>query len=124
MLIKLVIPAKATEIKKNRAKRLPSGICLNTSGRVKNIKLGPLTGSMPKENTAGIMASAASIAAIVSNTAVCTLAFGISTSSFKYAPYTIIPEPVMDKEKKACPMAMIHVSLLSKHSHLGTNKNL
>lgn len=40
MLIKLVIPAKATEIKKNRAKRLPSGICLNTSGRVKNIKLG------------------------------------------------------------------------------------
>ena len=30
----------------------------------------------------------------------------------------------MDKEKKACPMAMIHVSLLSKYSHLGTNKNL
>ena len=30
----------------------------------------------------------------------------------------------MDKEKKAWPIAMIHVSLLNKYSHLGTNKNL
>ena len=30
----------------------------------------------------------------------------------------------MDKEKKACPIAMIHVSLFNRYSHLGTNKNL
>ena len=58
-------------------------------------------GSIPNANTAGIMASAASIAAIVSNIAVRTDAFGISSSFDKYVPYTIIPEPVMESEKNA-----------------------
>ena len=70
MLIRLVMPAKATEMKKNTANRLPRGILANTCGKVMNIKGGPLAGSMPKANTAGMIASPASMAARVSNAAV------------------------------------------------------
>ena len=33
-----------------------------------------------------------------------------------------MPEPVMDREKKACPIAMTQVSTLASASHFGTNR--
>ena len=71
ILIKEVIPAKQTDRKKITANSLPIGICLKMFGIVINIREGPAEGSIPKANTAGIIASAESIAAIVSKKAVC-----------------------------------------------------
>ena len=34
-----------------------------------------------------------------------------------------MPDPVMDSEKNACPMAMTQVSVFNRYSHLGINKN-
>ena len=79
ILIRDVIPAKHTERKKITANRRPIGICLKILGMVINIRDGPADGSMPKANTAGIMAKAASMAAIVSKTAVCMEDLGISS---------------------------------------------
>ena len=36
----------------------------------------------------------------------------------------IMPEPVMDSEKNACPIAMIHVRGLNRYSHCGTSRYL
>ena len=123
IFIRLVIPAKTTDMKNSTANMRPKGICLNMPGSVMNISGGPELGSMPKANTAGIMARAASMAAMVSNTAVLTDALGMSSLLERYVPYTIIPEPVMDREKKACPMAMTHVSISSSLLQSGTNRN-
>ena len=81
ILIREVIPAKLTERKKKAANSLPMGICRKTPGSVIKIRDGPLPASMPKANTAGIIASPESNAAIVSNNAVRTEAPGISTLS-------------------------------------------
>ena len=70
MFIREVMPANTTDRKKNTANTRPPGICSKTWGRVTNIRAGPLVGSMPKANTAGIMAKPASRAARVSSTAV------------------------------------------------------
>ena len=70
MFIREVMPAKNTDRKKNTAKSCPPGICSKTWGRVTNMRAGPLVGSMPKANTAGMMAKPASRAARVSSTAV------------------------------------------------------
>ena len=80
------MPAKATETKKNIAKRLPRGIWANTCGKVINIRGGPLAGSMPKAKTAGMMARPANMAARVSKAAVLTDAMGISSSRPRYDP--------------------------------------
>ena len=72
------MPAKATDTKKNTANRLPMGISRKMPGRVMNSRDGPEVGSTPKANTAGIMASADSMAAMVSNRAVRREAAGIS----------------------------------------------
>ena len=79
ILIREVIPAKQTDKKKRTENSLPIGICLNTFGKVINIKDGPADGSIPKANTAGIIASAASSAAIVSKISVCKEDFTISS---------------------------------------------
>ena len=79
ILIRLVMPAKATDRKNITAKSLPMGICRNMPGRVMNIRGGPALGSMPNANTAGIMARAAIMAATVSKNAVRMDAFGISS---------------------------------------------
>ena len=97
-------------------KRQPMGIWLNTPGSVIKISDGPLPASIPKANTAGMMASPESRAASVSNRAVRMEAPGISTLLSRYAPYTIMPEPVIDSEKKACPMAITQVSTRSSAS--------
>ena len=123
ILIREVIPAKVTDRKKKTAKSLPMGIWLNTPGSVIKISDGPLPASIPKANTAGMMASPESRAASVSNRAVRMEAPGISTLLSRYAPYTIMPEPVIDSEKKACPMAITQVSTRSSASHFGTNRN-
>lgn len=34
----------------------------------------------------------------------------------------IIPDPVIDREKNACPIAIIQVRISSRALHLGTNK--
>ncbi|SCI89607.1 Uncharacterised protein [uncultured Flavonifractor sp.] len=72
MFIKEVIPAKNTDTKNSRAKSCPPGISWNTLGRVTNMREGPEAGSMPKANTAGMMAKPASRAAMVSSRAVTT----------------------------------------------------
>ena len=86
MFMSEVMPAKATDTKKKTAKSRPSGICWNTAGRVTNMSDGPLVTSTPKANTAGMMASAESMAARVSKMAVRRLALGISTFLPRYAP--------------------------------------
>ena len=50
-------------------------------------------------------------------------ALGMSTSEARYEPYTIMPEPVMDKEKNACPMAITQVLGSARYSQRGTNRN-
>ena len=52
-------------------------------GSVMKISGGPEFGSMPKEKTAGIMASAEIMAAIVSKIAVLTEALGIFSDFFR-----------------------------------------
>ena len=47
ILISEVIPANATEIKKNTAKALPNGILWNTVGSAMNISDGPRVTSTP-----------------------------------------------------------------------------
>ena len=79
ILIRLVIPAKATDRKKRVANSRPIGICLKILGRVINIRGGPALGWMPNANTAGIIARAAIIAAMVSKQAVRMDAFGMSS---------------------------------------------
>ena len=79
ILIKLVMPAKATDRKNITANSLPIGICRKISGRVINIRGGPAFGSMPNANTAGMMARAAMMAATVSKKAVRMDALGISS---------------------------------------------
>ena len=89
-----------------------------------NIRGGPALGLIPKAKTAGMMASAAIMAATVSKKAVRMDAFGMSSDLDRYVPYTIIPDPVMDNEKNAWPMAMTQVSTLSKSLQSGVNRNL
>ena len=70
-----------------------------------------------------MMTSADSRAASVSKKAVRMEALGMSTSEARYEPYTIMPEPVMDKEKNACPMAITQVLGSARYSQRGTNRN-
>ena len=48
----------------------------------------------------------------------------ISSFLSKYAPQTIIPLPVIEREKKACPIAFTQVSTLNRYDQSGTNKYL
>ena len=83
MLIRDVIPANTTDRKKITEKTCPMGIWEKIFGIVINIKAGPEPGSMPKANTAGIIARAERRAAMVSNTAVRMEAPIISAFLFK-----------------------------------------
>ena len=73
-------------VKNNRPKIPPNGICLNVCGKVKKISDGPLSGSRPKANTAGKMASPARSPASVSPRPVRTAIPGIFSESSIYEP--------------------------------------
>ena len=83
MFTRLVIPANATEMKNRIENSCPMGIWRKMFGSVINIKGGPALGWIPKANTAGMIASAASMAARVSNTAVWMEERGMSSSFFR-----------------------------------------
>ena len=106
--------ANTTDIKNSIASTCPNGICLNTAGIVINIRDGPAPAGYPNAYDAGITTKAAIIAANVSKIPVCKAPFTISSFLSRYAPQTIIPLPVIESEKKACPMALTQVSTLNR----------
>ena len=64
-----VVAAKQVRRKKHARRMFPRGIWLNTRGMVMKRSPGPAEGSIPKENTAGKMASPASMETRVSDAA-------------------------------------------------------
>ena len=68
-----------------------------------------------------MMTSAATTAAMVSNSAVRWAMCTTSSSLDKYAPYTIMPLPVTDREKKAWPMAQIQIMGSFSAAQFGVN---
>ena len=68
-----------------------------------------------------MMTSAATTAAIVSNSAVCCATPTMSSSFERYAPYTIMPLPVTEREKNACPIAQIQIIGSLSASQRGVN---
>lgn len=69
----------------------------------------PWLSCAPAVAMAGMITSAASMAAIVSKSATRPAAPGISSSSGRYEPYIRVPFPATESEKNACPSANIHV---------------
>ena len=90
-------------------------------GSVTNNRPGPAPTSSPYEKQAGMITSAATTAAMVSNKAVCWATSTTSSFLERYAPYTIMPLPVTESEKNACPMAQIQIMGSASISQRGWN---
>ena len=65
-----VSEARNSSTKNSTAHTCPRGRCVKMDGNTSNTSLGPATGSMPNENTAGKMMTPASTATSVSDSAV------------------------------------------------------
>ena len=68
-----------------------------------------------------MMTNAATTAAMVSKMAVWRATPTTSSSLERYAPYTIMPLPVTDSEKNACPIAQIQIIGSVRASQRGVN---
>ena len=78
-----VSDAKNSSTKNRMAQTYPPAICWNTAGSTSNTSLGPASGCMPNENTAGKMTMPAKMATSVSSEAMTTASRVSDVSSLK-----------------------------------------